>query len=249
MGMFEQSLLIDPSGAKKTGALALSITMQTAAVAVMIALPLIYSDRLPLAPRFISLAFPPPAPPPPPVEQRQATASTTHTTALTLKPFVAPRKIVALSEIPQISTVEAPPEFATNRDVGVPGGIGTSTLATQMFHEIIIPPKPPVAVDAPKPPAKPIMIGGDVQEAKLIRKIIPPYPALARQARISGTVRLMGVIAKDGTIQQLQLVSGHPLLAPTAIDAVRQWLYRPTVLNGQAVEVIAPIDVIFKLGQ
>jgi protein TonB len=249
MGMFEQSLLIDPSGAKKTGALALSITMQTAAVAVMIALPLIYSDRLPLAPRFISLALPSPPPPPRPLEQTRAATSSTHASALTPKPFVAPRKIVALSEIPQISAAEAPPEFTSSRDAGVPGGTGTSTLATQMFHEIIVPPKPPVVVDTPKPPSKPVAIGGDVQEAKLIRKVVPRYPALARQARISGTVRLMGVIAKDGTIQQLQLVSGHPLLAPAALEAVRQWLYRPTVLNGQPVEVIAPIDVIFTLGQ
>jgi protein TonB len=249
MGMFEQSLLIDPPGAKKTGALALSITMQTAAVAVMIALPLIYSDRLPLAPRFISIAFPPPAPPPPPMEHVQATSSTTRGSALTPKPFVAPRRIVALSEIPQISALEAPPEFAPSHTAGVPGGIGGSSLAAEILHEIIIPPKPPVVVEMLKPPSKPVMIGGDVQEAKLIRKVIPPYPALARQARVSGTVRLIGVIAKDGTIQQLQLVSGHPLLAPAALEAVRQWLYRPTILNGQAVEVIAPIDVIFKLGQ
>ena len=78
---------------------------------------------------------------------------------------------------------------------------------------------------------------------------MPAYPPLAKQARVSGTVRLIGVIAKDGTMQQLQMVSGHPLLVQAALDAVRQWLYRPTLLNGQAVEVIAPIDVIFTLSQ
>ena len=92
-------------------------------------------------------------------------------------------------------------------------------------------------------------VGGDVQNAKLLKKVIPVYPPLARQARVSGTVQLIGVIAKDGTIQQLQIVSGHPLLVKSALDAVRQWIYRPTLLNGQAVEVIAPIDVIFTLSQ
>jgi len=84
-------------------------------------------------------------------------------------------------------------------------------------------------------------VGGDVQAAKLVKKVTPLYPQMARQVRVSGTVELIGVIAKDGTIQQLQVVSGHPLLVKAALDAVRQWIYSPTLLNGQAVEVIAPI--------
>ncbi|HTA67537.1 MAG TPA: energy transducer TonB [Bryobacteraceae bacterium] len=85
--------------------------------------------------------------------------------------------------------------------------------------------------------------------AKLLRKIIPEYPSLAKAARVSGVVRLLGVIAKDGTIRNLQLISGHPLLARAALEAVKQWVYQPTLLNGQPVEVIAPIDVNFTLGQ
>ncbi|HLJ18216.1 MAG TPA: energy transducer TonB [Bryobacteraceae bacterium] len=72
---------------------------------------------------------------------------------------------------------------------------------------------------------------------------------MARAARISGIVKLVGVIAKDDTIQQLQVVSGHPLLVRAALDAVRLWVYRPTLLNGAAVEVIAPIEVVFTLGE
>jgi protein TonB len=85
--------------------------------------------------------------------------------------------------------------------------------------------------------------------AKLLRKVIPVYPPLARSARISGVVRLIGTIAKDGTIQNLQLVSGHPMLARAAMEAVQQWIYKPTLLNGSAVEVIAPIEVNFTLAQ
>ena len=85
--------------------------------------------------------------------------------------------------------------------------------------------------------------------AKILRKVIPLYPPLARAARISGVVRLIGTIGKDGTIQNLQIVSGHPMLARAAVEAVEQWVYKPTLLNGNPVEVIAPIEVNFTLGQ
>jgi protein TonB len=81
-----------------------------------------------------------------------------------------------------------------------------------------------------------------------VNKTNPAYPPLARQARIQGTVKLEGVIGKDGTVQELKVVSGHPLLIQAALDAVRNWRYRPTMLNGQPVEVITTIDVNFTLG-
>ena len=97
--------------------------------------------------------------------------------------------------------------------------------------------------------SKPITVTSDVQAAKLLRKVIPIYPRLAIAAHISGTVRLMGVVAKDGTVQQIRVVSGPALLVEAALDAVRQWVYRPTMLNNKPVEVIAPIDVIFTLSR
>jgi protein TonB len=108
------------------------------------------------------------------------------------------------------------------------------------------PPHPPVVTAAL---SGPIPVSQGVQMAKLVRKVIPEYPALAKTARVSGVVHLLGIIAKDGTIQNLQLISGHPLLARAALDAVKQWIYQPTLLNSQPVEVIAPIDVNFTLGQ
>ena len=75
------------------------------------------------------------------------------------------------------------------------------------------------------------------------------YPPLAKQARIQGTVRFNAVIGKDGTIQNLTLVSGHPLLVPSATEAVHQWVYQPTLLNGEPVEVVTQIDVNFTLSQ
>ena len=90
-------------------------------------------------------------------------------------------------------------------------------------------------------------VSGGVQAAKIYRRVVPIYPELAIRARISGTVHLIAVIGKDGTIQNLRTVSGHPLLVSAAIEAVRQWLYKPTLLSGDPVEVIAPIEVNFNL--
>jgi TonB family protein len=92
-----------------------------------------------------------------------------------------------------------------------------------------------------------IRVGGNVQASKLIRQPAPEYPALAKQARIQGTVRFTVVIGKDGTVQNITLVSGHPLLVPPAQDAVRQWVYQPTLLNGSPVDVITTVDVNFTL--
>jgi protein TonB len=86
-----------------------------------------------------------------------------------------------------------------------------------------------------------------VTAANISKMVRPTYPPLAKQARIQGTVRFNAIIAKDGTIQNLQVVSGHPLLIPSATEAVRQWVYKPTQLNGEAVEVQTQIDVNFTL--
>jgi protein TonB len=88
-----------------------------------------------------------------------------------------------------------------------------------------------------------------VQAAKILRQVTPAYPPLAKQARISGEVRLEAVISRQGNVESLQVLSGHPLLVKAAIEAVSQWLYKPTLLNGETVEVLTQIEVHFKLGE
>jgi protein TonB len=90
-------------------------------------------------------------------------------------------------------------------------------------------------------------VGGKVQAAKLLQRVEPVYPPIARQARISGTVRLEAIIAADGRIRELKVISGHPLLVQSALDAVRQWRYQPTLLNNTTVEVLTHIDVNYTL--
>jgi protein TonB len=108
-----------------------------------------------------------------------------------------------------------------------------------------LPPPPPVKVEAPKR----IAIGGDVLAARILNRPTPVYPPLARQMRLEGVVRLHGVISKTGKIADLRVVSGHPFLVKAALEAVAQWTYSPTYLNGQPIEVEAPIEVRFVLGR
>jgi len=109
------------------------------------------------------------------------------------------------------------------------------------------PPPGPVPSNGPAPQR--IRVGDDVQHAKLIRQTHPIYPPLARKTGISGVVRLNAIVGSDGAVQNLTVVSGHPLLVPAALEAVKQWVYAPTLLNGQAVEVVTQIDVNFALSQ
>ncbi len=95
--------------------------------------------------------------------------------------------------------------------------------------------------------SKRVRIGGEVQQAKLVKNTAPAYPILAKRARIEGTVRLQAFISKDGSVQKVEVLSGHAVLAQSAVEAVQQWRYKPTELNGEAVEVVTNIDVVFKL--
>ena len=120
---------------------------------------------------------------------------------------------------------------------GVPGGVvGGITGAF-----------PGMASSEPPPGTKQITVGGNVQQAKLVSQARPAYPPLAKQARISGVVHLQTIIAKDGTVRDIRVLSGHPLLIPSALEAVKNWVYQTTLLNGEPVEVMTQIDVNFTL--
>ena len=140
---------------------------------------------------------------------------------------------------------------------GVFGAIGPTSPMALTAGDALRPPAPPAQPlertpekQAASIPTRPVAVSQGVQAAKLIRQVNPAYPALARQARVSGTVRLTAIIGKDGAIRNLAVMSGHPLLAPAALEAVRQWLYQPTLLNREPVEVITcRSDVNFTLSR
>jgi len=105
---------------------------------------------------------------------------------------------------------------------------------------------PGPAVSTPAP-AEPLRVGGNVQQAKLLRQVTPAYPVLARQARISGVVQVEATVGRDGKVLKAAALNGPPLLRQAAVDAVRQWTYQPTTLNGQPVEVVTQVNVTFNL--
>jgi protein TonB len=155
-------------------------------------------------------------------------------------------------EIAIIKEEDMPPAATIAGVVGgVPGGtIGGSlggVIGGIISNQPLVAPPPPPPVKKKKAIPKRIRVGGSVQKARLAKRVSPRYPPLARQARIQGTVKLTAIIARDGSVEKLEVGSGHPLLVPSAIEAVRQWRYKPTLLNGVAVEVVTQIDVIFKL--
>jgi len=132
------------------------------------------------------------------------------------------------------------PDAAWSLRITVP--VGARPMAATM-------PAVSTGADASATPPATIRVGGSVQQTKLVSQPRPVYPLEAKQARIQGVVKLNATIAKDGTIQHLEVISGHPLLIPAALEAVKQWVYQPTLLNGQPVEVMTEVDVNFTLSQ
>jgi len=135
------------------------------------------------------------------------------------------------------------PDDAPN--ISAPGGSGEPT-GSDIFNAGTGPRAPE---DPSRNKRKRISVGGAVQQAMLTHRIEPGYPPLARQLRVSGQVHLRAIISTDGSIESLQVMDGHPLLVQSALDAVRQWHYQPTKLNGQPVEVETIITVIYALNQ
>lgn len=244
--VFEQSLLLNQD-AKRPWNFVASLGAELLVVSLALLIPLLYSDHLP-AIHWKDIMVAPAPLPPAPLLIKPATGQA-GTTRAPSRPQPFRLNFDHKTEyVPHESTefaVEAPPGLA-------PGPLAGETNMLGRFIPNVValpppPPKPPV--ETHKPPSAPVPVGGDVQMAKLLRKVIPEYPAMAKAARISGIVRLIGIIGKDGAIRNLQLVSGHPMLARAALEAVQQWLYKPTLLNGMPVEVIAPIEVNFTLGR
>ncbi len=253
--MFEQSLIEDGKGrTQRASSLVISLITQVALMAILVIIPLIYFEALPMAQLSASLVAPPPPPPPPPppapapvkvvkVAPRQFDQNRL------MAPKTIPKDVAMIKEddLPPVASAGV----AGGVPGGVPGGVGGGVLGGIIGgipNAAPPPPPPPKAVEKPKAPER-IRVGGNVQSAKLVRQPKPVYPPLAKQARIQGAVKFTAIIGKDGTIQNLQLISGHPLLVQSATEAVKQWVYQPTLLNGEPVEVITQIDVNFTLSQ
>jgi periplasmic protein TonB len=249
--MFEQSLLEKNVSSGRGLSVMISFGLQVLLIVIALIIPLLNYYDIPVAELTTFLVAPPPPPPPPPppaeiVKPKKVIPKEFDAGQLT-QPKKIPDKVAIIDED------DIQPSAGI---VGVVGGVPGGTAGGQLggvlggivsnVPSVAPPPPPPPVKKEPEAPKR-ITVGGAVQKARLLRQVQPQYPPLARQARIQGTVKLQAIIGKDGEISELEVVSGHPLLIPSAMQAVKQWRYKPTLLNGQAVEVVTQIDVNFTL--
>lgn len=253
--MFEQSFVRPQSRARTGWTVLVSTSIQVVMLGAAILVPLLSPDLLP---RLIadSILLAPPGPPPgrAPLPERAA-----QPRALTAR-RPAPDGFYQPATVPETvaQVIDEPAESGAPQDQdGVPGGLiepgARSSVLTGIIHAANMqapPPKPAVEPPKAKPEApQRIVLPSQLEPGMVLEKVQPVYPSMAIQMRLQGVVMLRTIVGVDGRIKELVVESGHPILVPAAVAAVRQWRYRPTVLNGKAVEVVAPVSVHFTLAR
>jgi periplasmic protein TonB len=241
--MFEDSLL--ESGGKlrdKRGRWTFfAFGLEALAIVIALLLPLYFTEVLPATQLVTMLVAPPPPPPPPPAAAPvhvQHVVQTDIVNGQLRTPTRIPKKIQQIVE-------DAPPPSAAVAGVqggvpdGVPGGVPNGVIGSILSAV-------PTAAPTLAPP-KIVRVSSGVSQGNLVRRIQPVYPALARQARVQGAVVLEATISENGDIVDLHVVSGHPMLVAAAVEAVKQWRYKPYLLNGLPVSVETQIQVNFRL--
>lgn len=255
--MFEQATLSGGPLSTRFWSTCAGFTGQAFVVGTMLLFPLVFPSTLPQIQSYIQLTAPGPPPPPPPPPAPGATVRPRGAvrplspTAITM-PIAVPKGAPIVIDDPPVV------DIAGVRG-GVPGGVPGGSLdgvVGGVLSSADVAPPPAVVVERAKTPVqaapppvaiKRYSIGGLVKLASPIRQVEPVYPQLARTAHVEGVVVLEGIIGVDGRIHEIKVKSGHPFLVQAAVEAVRQWIYRPGTLNGELVEVIAPITVTFRL--
>jgi protein TonB len=220
----------------------LSAALEAMLLCVLILAPLVHPEALSPKRMLTTLLLTPPPPPPPPLPVAAAIQRIArpieHAVALNkmVVPAVVPKKVALIKDDPLPPDVGAP---------GVAGGVPGGQMGGVLGGIVAAAPNPalPPASQGPKV----IHLGGQLEEARLVHYVEPMYPLLARQGRIEGVVMLHAIIAEDGTVRSLQALSGPPLLIQSAVEAVRQWRYQPTLLNGEPCQVDTQISVSFHL--
>ena len=248
--MFEASLVNDTARTARPYTVSLSIVLQVAAAAFAVAYPLWHIETLPFLPlkapspfqKAMTLVDPKPA-------QSQARSMPSYEQRIFVPPASQARNNAPVANFAD--------EAVNLPEAGDPGPIVTGTITgTGRVDNGTIVGEKPVVRSVPTPevkpaaaPTGPVRVGGRVRPPELIHDVRPAYPALAKQIRAQGVVRIEAIISRDGIVRDARVVSGHPLLVAAALDAVRQWRYRPTVLNDQPVEVALALEVNFILAR
>src|SRR5579863_7242246 len=255
--MFEQAVLSNGPASKRVWTTFAGVTGQALLVTVAVMIPMIWPEAMPGRQALLRVFIPAP---PPPLPHRGEAAPPRVTrvirefpkNGISIPRYVPPHPVQIIDEPPMPQGVYSGAD--TGPAVGSPYGVA-SGLITDILGSARLTPMPPRPAmvhhdEAPAAPAPSIpryKEGGNVHLGKLIHRVEPLYPRLAAMAHIEGVVELRGVVGIDGRIRELHLLHGHPLLAGAAIEAVKQWIYEPTTLNGDKVEIDAPIRVTFRL--
>jgi len=241
--MFSDSLLElgETERRRRKGAALFSFILQGLIVGVLVLLPLWFLDTLPAQQLVTFLVAPPPPPPPPPPAPPMK--------AVHMVSQIVNGQLLAPSKIPKavkmIKEEETPPPamgVAGGVVGGVPGGQSggvIGSLISAANHSSAA----PKAEEIPKR----LVVSQGVSLGMLQSQVEPVYPMIARRARVQGRVTLRAVISAQGTIESLQVIDGHPMLVSAALDAVKQWRYKPYMLSGQPVEVETTVFVNFHI--
>lgn len=245
--MFEYALAEAHGRTARPYTFMVSVAGQLGLIALAVLLPLLFKESLPQVP-WIDLRVPVFAPLSKPAQLPMKTGTPVtrqvRGSGKLFEPFRYPSKPVQIVDSP----VLAPEGLA---HIGIPGEYGErmNPVIQDVLRPITVT-LPPVHVEKPAPPPEqPVRypVGGVVAAPKPLHTPLPAYPPLARQAGVSGLVRLEAVIGTNGSVRSIRLVQGHYMLAGAAIAAVKEWRYTPPTLNGEPIEVIMQLDVNFKL--
>jgi periplasmic protein TonB len=253
-GTFQSSLI--EYNRMKSGSRLLDVTISLLVNVAVLSAPVLaglyFTDTLNLKQYASTFLVAPPPPPPPP-----APAAIVVRAAPVHKVFENAGKLVAPTVIPKsIAVVKEeplPPDMEGGGVAGgVPGGVAGGSMGGVIGGVIGgVMTKVPIAPLAPKEnkPKAPVRVGGRVKEPKLMRRVDPMYPALAKQVHLQGSVLIEAILDEQGNVTELRVISGPALLIQAAIDAVRLWKYEPTYLNEQAVPVQLNVTVTFRLNE
>src|SRR5438034_10420485 len=232
--------IVEPSikvGSQKWYTVPLSVIVHTMIIAAVVIIPLMAADVLPTPPSmmaFVAAPPPPPQPPPPPPPPQAAAAP---------KPVMEVSPNAAPVEAPREIKPETGIETGNKAVVGVEGGVAGGVAGGIVGGLAEAPPPPP----PPPPPPAPVRVGGNIKPPTKTRDVRPVYPSIAQSARVQGVVIIEATIGPDGRVQEAEGLRSIPLLDAAALDAVKQWTYTPTLLNGTPVPVIMTVTVNFTL--
>jgi protein TonB len=224
--------------------LALSMTVHAALVAAIVVVPLFFYDAIPQPSESILKAFfvapaeiaPAPPPPPPPAPAIRASIK-----APAPVPSVAPT-FVAPIEAPEGIQHEAGIELGFGVEGGVPGGV-EGGVPGGVLGGIVGGAMP----QAPPPPTKVVRVGGNITAPKIVKKVDPAYPDLAKAARLGAVIIMDAQVDTHGVVENVNVLRGHPLFDESATTAVKQWRYRPLLLNGEPTPFIVTVTLFFNI--